>query len=78
MFFIDSYITVQWIVSFKPVESSEQYFRSYIFMVYMASKLKLSFQFNAMIPEDSGARGKTLQVLSHSTGTLQIAPLIFL
>ena len=32
------------------------------------------FSFNAMIPDASGARGRTLQVLSHSTGTLQIAP----
>ena len=27
-----------------------------------------------MIPDLSGGRGKTLHVLSHSTGTLQIAP----
>ena len=36
------------------------------------------FSFNSIIPDLSGGRGNILHVWSHSTGILQIAPLIFL
>ena len=40
--------------------------------------LRAEGPFNIIRLDRAGGRGKTLQVRSQSTGTLQIAPLIFL